>query len=921
MTSNLHIWRPWHRTSAKSAVGDDLVPRQSSDPPEHETEARATRLVRIGFIVIFAYQMAHLFTTIVFAKQLTDALWTLHFLSISSTVVAMGLTWSTWFGRRWRELVFVDCAALVLSTVGVSAITAEPTQFFIAVVLLQLGVAALIPWGVRWQGAFTVVCVFAAVIGLFVIAGEFSIYRWLEFGTASALSLVVAALSEWSRAEVQTRIEGLEGDELKLWKIFEEYPDAVTINRLSDGRYLNVSAEFLKSGYTRDEALAASDAELGIWANHDEREEYWRQLRSRGYVRNLEALLRHKDGRTVPCLVSAVTIEFGQSPCAISVLRDISVIKRAEREMVAARVAAEAASHAKSGFLSSMSHEIRQPMNAILGMAEVLGESDLSSEQRKYLSIMINNGNALLELINDILDFSRIESGRLKFERIDFDLCDLAERVAETLSIRAHQKGLELVVHITPEVPSGLIGDPLRLRQILVNLLGNAIKFTEKGEVVLTVEPQPGADPGILHFSVRDTGIGIAPDQREKIFTSYAQAEASTARKYGGTGLGLAIVKQLVELMSGRIWVESEIGTGSTFHFTANFGLQPRGLGESADAATTLEGARILVVDHNAVNRLVLTEILAGQGAIVNEASCGEEAMKALRTARRKRNGYAAVLLDCRMREMDGDELAQQLRRERFNAGMVIPMLNADDLNVRLPAMRRLGFIHHLIKPVRRVELRELIKTILSQKRRAVAASEPQAEAVPPPSVAVLFEPAAAALAVPALAPEPERALRILVADDSADNRLLIEAFIKKAGWSLDHADNGETAVQMFKSGKYDVVLMDIKMPVMDGYVAAQLIREWEREHDAARTPIIALTASVLDEAVGKSFEVGCDNHVSKPVRRPALLAAIREVTGAAQSETHPPQPAAGGGRGGTAFAEKPTFALAAPPTGSDKSA
>ena len=540
-------------------------------------------------------------------------------------------------------------------------------------------------------------------------------------------------------------------------------------------------------------------------------------------------------------------------------------------ELIAARDTAEAASRAKTDFLSSMSHEIRTPMNAILGMAEVLADSPLTVEQHKYLSIMVNNGGSLLQLINDILDFARVESGHLKLEQTSFDLHELVERVTETLSIRAHQKSLELIVAIAPATPQMVIGDPLRLRQVLINLVGNAIKFTASGEIELSVA-LAGAG-GTLHFAVRDTGIGIPADQLEDIFEGYTQAEASTARKYGGTGLGLAIVKQLTDLMGGNIRVESAIGDGTTFHLVVDFKL-PDEQARSADPIPALHGIKVLVVDDSSRNRQVLATFLAHQGAIVTTAPSGSDALARIPSDNER---DSVILLDCRMPQMDGYETARRMRAEGLDLTRVIPMVTADDLNLKLPLLRKLGFLRHLIKPVRRAELTAAVQITAS------SASAPAGATIvpltPPPSARVIMPTARESVAE---SPPLGRPMRVLVADDSEDNRLLIDAFLKKTGYSVEHADNGEIAVRKFVENRYDVVLMDIQMPVMDGYEAVRQIRDWEETQGVARTPVIALTASVLDEAVGKSFEAGCDTHVSKPIRRATLITAINEVVAAA---------------------------------------
>jgi PAS domain S-box-containing protein len=830
-----------------------------------------TRLIRAGFGVMFLYQLVHLLLLMMFTSLSGSFLGLEQGFNLASTVLALALTWSAWYRRYWRELVFAECSAMVLSSVVLSAVTATPIQFFLAAVLLQVGAAAVIPWGWRWQLGFLGICGLAGAAMMIVTPDGLTAHLWLGLATASGLALFVAMLEEHHRRETRLHLEALQESETRLWKVFEANPDAVTVARLADCRYINVSRKFLDLGFTREQVLAASDRELGIWDSETKRRDYWGRLRTRGFVNNMNAALRFKDGQVAPYLVSAVVIDLSRGPCVISVMRNISEIKQAEQELAAARDTAQKASRAKSDFLASMSHEIRTPMNAILGMAEVLADTELNDAQRKYLSVMMNNGNTLLDLIDDILDLSQIESGKLELERADFDLYELADKVAETLSIRAHKHGLELAVRIAPQVPRGLVGDSLRLRQVLINLIGNAIKFTPTGEIVLSVECEPGTDTGALHFTVTDTGVGIAEDLRERIFASYGQAETSTARHFGGNGLGLAIAKQIVELMDGKIWVESELGKGTSFHFTARFGVKP----ESDEHTTDLTGRRILIVDDTAVNRQILGEILRNCGAIVSEAASGADALRMMHSAA-DGSLYQLILLDDRMPEMSGCEMLLQMRTDRLDAPAVVPMLSADDLETRLPLWRDAHLSHYLIKPVRRTELFSAIANALGV---AYTDTGPRLDArQPDPQAAPQLQSLIAQEALPAHASGEDLALRVLVADDSADNRLLIQLFLSKAGCTLDQAENGEVAVAKFIAGHYDVVLMDIHMPGMDGYTATREIRQWEREHGQRHTPIIALTASVLDEAVNKIIEAGCDSQVSKPVRRQTLIAALREV-------------------------------------------
>jgi PAS domain S-box-containing protein len=393
-----------------------------------------------------------------------------------------------------------------------------------------------------------------------------------------------AEAAEQELLEAKKTAEGTEArlrrSEAMFRQLFDAVPDLVTVSRLSDGKFIEVNAEFLRrTGLSREKALTTSTLETGQWARPEERKLFVQKLRADGHVREFEVDFRLQ-GAVVPYLASSVVVEVDGETCTLGVGHDITRIKEGERalheaqqrlsaqveeltstqrELIAAREAAMDASHAKSEFLSSMSHEIRTPMNAILGMAELLEDTPLNRDQKKYLSIISNNGDALLALINDILDLAKVEAGRAGLEQINFDLENLTDKVVETLSLRAHSKGLELAVHMMPDVPRQLGGDPLRLRQVLINLIGNAIKFTESGQVLLTLERDGAAsDPGAILFTVSDTGIGIAADKLDAVFSNFVQADSSTTRRYGGSGLGLAIAKRLVDLMKGRIWVESK---------------------------------------------------------------------------------------------------------------------------------------------------------------------------------------------------------------------------------------------------------------------------------------------------------------------------------------------------------------------------
>ncbi|MBI3307540.1 MAG: PAS domain S-box protein [Candidatus Omnitrophica bacterium] len=592
------------------------------------------------------------------------------------------------------------------------------------------------------------------------------------------------------------------------------------------------------------------------------------KLRETGKIAHLDTKVIKKNGDLLDVKVSITVLkdEKGNVTGSIGILRDITQRKKSEKALQEAKEAALKLAKVKSQFLANMSHEIRTPMNGVIGMVELLEDTDMNSEQRDYLHTLKTSAESLLLLINDILDSSKIEAGMLCLEKIPFDLRENLMDTIGTLVLRAHTKGLELTCQIMPNVPERVLGDPGRLRQIVVNLVGNAIKFTEYGEVVVRVEGQfePDEKETALHFSVTDTGIGIAKEKLKSIFTPFTQADNSTTRKYGGTGLGLSISHQLVKLMGGNLWVESPAtlphihggGMGSTFHFDIRLGVIETEEAEVNPRFVSLSGLEVLIIDDNVTNARVLKEMIAGWKMKPTVAHNASEAMSLLNQGKSSGIPFDFAIIDSYMPETDGFELVRQIMAQpEFNKLKIIMMTYIGSRG-DAEKCRKFGIPAYLTKPVHQSQLLDTLMTLLT------------------PNAAI----DSVALITKHSIKESKKHLRILLAEDNLVNQQVALRILEKRGHNVFVADTGRKVVEAVKKETFDMVLMDIQMPEMDGFEATELIRRRERESGSHLT-IIAMTANAMEGAREKCLQAGMDGYLAKPIRSQELFELIDKFT------------------------------------------
>jgi two-component system sensor histidine kinase/response regulator len=758
---------------------------------------------------------------------------------VLAVVISLVALWLTFHFRGeltsggWRKA----CSALVMGVAvpamhytGMAAATFTPTASSNANLSHALSISSL--------GTVSIIAVTFLVLGL-------TVFTSLIDRRLSAQALELEAREWQSRQVLETSFDAFVG-------------------MGSSGRIIDWNPEAEKIfGWGRTEMVGKVLVESIIPARYREKyEEEVQELLGVGPGSSLnkrfELVAVRRDEREIPVEITISSMRHNESHHFAAFVRDLSERKRFEQDLRKAKEAAEAANRSKSDFLANMSHEIRTPMNGIIGMTDLTLETEITQEQREFLGMVKSSADALLVLINDILDFSKIEAGKLDFEAIDFLLRDTLDDAIKVLALRAQEKVQELACHVLPEVPDGLIGDPTRIRQVIVNLVGNAIKFTAEGEVVIEVHAQEELEGrAMLHFAVRDTGVGIPLEKQQSVFEAFTQADNSMTRKYGGTGLGLAISSRLVEMMGGRLWLESVVGFGSTFHFTVPFEMQKHTSRKYEPAGLeSLRDLSVLIVDDNATNRRILQEMVLAWEMKPSLTEGGREALTLLERANTRGVPFALILLDAQMPAMDGFSVAEQIRKDANLAKSVVIMLTSAGMRGDAAKCRDLGISAYLTKPIKRSDLLRVIKTALGPHR----VGEENPVVITKHSLR-----------------ESRARLKILLVEDNRVNQAVAVRLLEKRGHEVAVVGNGREALEALETDTPDLVLMDVQMPEMDGIQATHAIREGELK-SGKHLPIIAMTAHAMAGDKEHCLEAGMDGYVSKPLRIDDLISVMEEV-------------------------------------------
>lgn len=718
-----------------------------------------------------------------------------------------------------------------------------------------------------WQtGWFRGAIVFSVLL-LFVLYFQLKtktykrINRKLEHKVEERTQTLIST-NEELKQEIHERMEAEGALQLTQFSVNHSSDIVMWIGPHAHIHYVNDSACSIL-GYSRTELLSMTIHDFDLNYTEETWPESWQSLKESKSI-TVESVYRNKDGNEFPVEISANFLEFEGQEYNFAFIRDITERKFVEEELTHAKETAESANRAKSEFLANMSHEIRTPMNGVIGMSDLLLDTELNSEQREFAEIVRTSAESLLNVINDILDFSKIESGKLEIEKIDFDLRMTVEDVGALLAQRAQDKKLELAYIVHKEVPALLKGDPGRLRQVLINLTNNAIKFTPKGEVIIDVKLEIETEShATIRFTVRDTGIGISKDRLNHIFKPFTQIDASTTRKYGGTGLGLTICKDIVEMLNGQIGAESEEGKGSVFWFTAVFEKQNNKKELRFTSFDEIRNKRILIVDDNSTNRLVLKKQLKSWGCLLKEASNGKDALDILRQAKADGNPFNIAILDMMMPKMDGKTLGERINADIEINNTILIMLTSVGARGDAQKMKKIGFSAYLTKPVKQSQLYDCLASLLNKKTEEHQLHDKSL------------------ITRHSLKELNKHNLQILLVEDNLTNQKVALKILEKLGYKAECSQNGVEAINALKTTNYDVVLMDVQLPTMDGFEATEIIRNLNSDVLNHDIPIIAMTAHAMKGDKERCLKYGMNGYISKPIDPQKLnQEIIKQISG-----------------------------------------